>query len=261
MLRWLLGIVVWCALTLRWHWLPRYSDLAMQGLWRTIWLLALSCASASCWPCRWVWRRRSGRGILAVPARAFCTVIRGTPLLLQLWLIYFGLGSLFPQYPWIRESELWPYLRAGLALCAAGADAQFRGLRGRGDARRLQERAARPAGGGAAMGMPRFTMFRRIWLPQAMPRAADAGRRDGAATEGTPLVATITVVDIYAVTARVRQDTFIIYEPLLLLTVVYLMIAGLIVLLFRWLDPASRSHGSPPPAHPAPSRAPWPRRS
>ena len=35
----------------------------------------------------------------------------------------------------------------------------------------------------------------------------------------TPLVATITVVDIYAVSSRVRQDTFIVYEPLLLLAV------------------------------------------
>src|SRR5680860_1230621 len=38
-------------------------------------------------------------------------LIRGTPLLLQIWLLYYGLGSLFPQFPWIRESELWPYLR------------------------------------------------------------------------------------------------------------------------------------------------------
>jgi polar amino acid transport system permease protein len=34
----------------------------------------------------------------------------------------------------------------------------------------------------------------------------------------------------------VRQDTFIIYEPLLLLSVVYPMIAGLIVARFRWSE-------------------------
>jgi polar amino acid transport system permease protein len=44
------------------------------------------------------------------------------------------------------------------------------------------------------------------------------------------------VVDIYAVSSRVRQDTFIVYEPLLLLAVVYMLIAGVIVLLFRWLE-------------------------
>ena len=35
---------------------------------------------------------------------------------------------------------------------------------------------------------------------------------------------------------RIRQDTFIIYEPLLLLAVVYMGLTGLIVLLFRWLE-------------------------
>jgi polar amino acid transport system permease protein len=54
--------------------------------------------------------------------------------------------------------------------------------------------------------------------------------------KATPLVATITVVDIYAVSSRVRQDTFIVYEPLLLLAVVYMLIAGVIVLLFRRLE-------------------------
>ena len=54
--------------------------------------------------------------------------------------------------------------------------------------------------------------------------------------KATPLVATITVMDIYAVSSRVRQDTFIVYEPLLLLAVVYMCITGLIVLAFRWLE-------------------------
>ena len=38
-----LGLVVWAALAMRWDWIPRYFDLAVQGIWRTLWLLALSC--------------------------------------------------------------------------------------------------------------------------------------------------------------------------------------------------------------------------
>jgi ABC-type arginine transport system permease subunit len=50
-----------------------------------------------------LWRSRSGwrrhRAVVAgLAGPAFCTVIRGTPLLLQLWLLYYGLGSLFPQF-------------------------------------------------------------------------------------------------------------------------------------------------------------------
>ena len=51
--------------------------------------------------------------------------------------------------------------------------------------------------------------------------------------KATPLVATITVVEIYSVSSRVRSDTFIVYEPLLLLAVFYMLIAGMITLLFR----------------------------
>jgi polar amino acid transport system permease protein len=88
-----------------------------------------------------------------------------------------------------------------------------------------------------AMGMPRLTVFRRIWLPQAIQRVLPTiGGETVLQMKSTPLVATITVIDIYAVAGRVRQDTFIIYEPLLLLALIYLIIAGLIVALFKWFE-------------------------
>mgnify|MGYP003614097689 CR=1 FL=1 len=54
--------------------------------------------------------------------------------------------------------------------------------------------------------------------------------------KSTPLVSTITLIEIYAVAGKVRQDTFIIYEPLLLLALVYMVIAGMVVLLFRYWE-------------------------
>jgi polar amino acid transport system permease protein len=44
------------------------------------------------------------------------------------------------------------------------------------------------------------------------------------------------VLDIYNVASRVRQETFIVYEPLLLLALIYLIIAGVIIFLFRKLE-------------------------
>ncbi len=44
------------------------------------------------------------------------------------------------------------------------------------------------------------------------------------------------MVDIYSVASRVRQETFITYEPLLLLAAVYMAITGVIVFLFRKLE-------------------------
>jgi polar amino acid transport system permease protein len=46
----------------------------------------------------------------------------------------------------------------------------------------------------------------------------------------------ITVTDIYAVSSRVRAETLIVYEPLLMLALVYLAITGIIVALFTWFE-------------------------
>lgn len=231
------GLVVWCVMTLRWDWLPDYLGLAAQGIWRTLWLLALSLLLGMSLAIPLGLAQAAGPWWLALPARSFCTVIRGTPLLLQLWLLYYGLGSLFPQIPWIRQSDLWPILRQAwpyglLALTLSFAAYEGEVMRGafRGVGKGQLEAAK-------SMGMPRLTILRRIWLPQALHRALPTlGGETVLQLKATPLVATITVVDIYAVASRVRQDTFITYEPLLLLAVVYMAITGLIVLAFRHFE-------------------------
>jgi polar amino acid transport system permease protein len=232
-----LALVVWCALALRWDWLPRYLPLAAEGLWRTLWLLVLSCGFGFLLAVPLGLAQAAGPWWLAAPARAFCTVIRGTPLLLQIWFLYYGLGSLFPHNPWIRESDLWPYLRQAWPYALLALTLSFAGYEGevmRGAFRGVphgQLEAAR------AMGMPRLTILRRIWPPQAIQRALPTlGGETILQLKATPLVATITVIDIYAVASRVRQDTFIVYEPLLLLALVYMAVAGLIALLFAALE-------------------------
>jgi polar amino acid transport system permease protein len=234
-----LALVIWCVVALRWDWLanPKYQALILTGIWNTLWLLVVTMLVGMALAIPLGFAQAVGPWYLAAPARIFCGIIRGTPLLLQLWLLYYGIGSLFPSVPWIRDSALWPILRqawpyavVALSLSVAGYEGEvmrgaFKGVP------HGQLEAAK------AMGMPRFTIFRRIWLPQALHRVLPTlGGETVLQMKATPLVATITVVDIYAVSSRVRQDTFIVYEPLLLLAVVYMVIAGLIVLLFHWLE-------------------------
>lgn len=234
-----LALVIWCVVALRWDWLanPKYQALILTGIWNTLWLLVVTMLVGMALAIPLGFAQAVGPWYLAAPARIFCGIIRGTPLLLRLWLLYYGIGSLFPSVPWIRDSALWPILRqawpyavVALSLSVAGYEGEvmrgaFKGVP------HGQLEAAK------AMGMPRFTIFRRIWLPQALHRVLPTlGGETVLQMKATPLVATITVVDIYAVSSRVRQDTFIVYEPLLLLAVVYMVIAGLIVLLFHWLE-------------------------
>ena len=231
------ALILLCALKMNWSWLPDYLPLIPLAIWRTIWLTVVTMSLGMVFAIMLGFAQAAGPVYLSVPARIYCSVIRGTPLLLQLWLLYYGLGSLFPQFPWIRDSFLWPILRQAwpyavlaLTMSVAGYEGEvmrgaFKGVAGG------QLEAAR------AMGMSRFTAFRRIWLPQALYRALPTiGGETVLQMKSTPLVATITVVDIYSLAKRVTQDTFIVYEPLLILAVVYMVMAGMIVLLFRWFE-------------------------
>lgn len=231
------GLVIWCAVSLRWDWIPQYAGEMAQGVWRTIWLLVLSVAIGMALAIPLGLAQAAGPWWLAAPARAFCTVVRGTPLLLQIWLLYYGLGTLFPQYPWIRNSDLWPILRQAWPYALLALSLSYAGYEGevmRGAFKSVppgQLEAAR------AMGVPRFTLFRRIWLPQAVQRVLPTlGGETVLQMKATPLVATITVVEIYEVASQVRRELLITYEPLLLLAAVYMALAGVIVLIFRWLE-------------------------
>ncbi len=231
-------LLVLAAIYGRWEWLanPKYQLAIVKGIWLSIWLTVVTMAVGMVLAVPIGLAQAVGPWYLAWPARAFCTVVRGTPLLMQIWLLYYGLGSLFPG-TWVQKSDLWPILRqawpyavVALSLSVAGYEGEvlrgaFKGV---------------PHGqleAGKAMGIPPFTLFRRIWLPQALHRVLPTiGGETVLQLKSTPLVSTITIMEIYAVAGRVRQDTFIIYEPLLLLALVYMCLTGLIVLLFKWFE-------------------------
>jgi polar amino acid transport system permease protein len=233
------AIVTWCIWSLQWDWLakPKYQAMMLQGLWTTIWVLVVTMVVGMILAIPIGFAQAAGPAWLAWPARVFCSIIRGTPLLLQIWMLYYGLGSLFPSMPWIRDSALWPILRqawpyavVALSLSVAGYEGEVMRAAFKGVAHGQLEAAK-------AMGMPRFTMFRRIWLPQAIQRVLPTiGGETVLQLKSTPLISTITIMDIYDVAGRVRRDTLIVYEPLLLLAVVYMAITALIVLLFRWFE-------------------------
>ena len=232
-----LALILWCAVSMRWDWVDDYALEMAAGVWRTIWLLVLSVVIGMAMAIPLGLAQAAGPWYLARPAQIFCTVIRGTPLLLQIWLLYYGLGQLFPQFPWLRQSGLWPILRQAWPYALLALSLSFAGYEGevmRGAFKSVPSGQLEAA---KAMGMPRFTLFRRIWLPQAVHRVLPTlGGETVLQLKATPLVATITVVEIYEVASQVRRELLIVYEPLLLLAVVYMIIAGLIVLLFRWLE-------------------------
>lgn len=231
------ALFITAAVTMRWYWLPEYAGALVAGVGTTLMVLVSTCVLGFLLAVPLGLFQVTGPRPIALLCKGFCTIIRGTPLLLQLWLIYYGVGSLFPQIPEIRSSFLWPYLRQAWPYAVLALTFSFAGYEGevmRGAFAGVPHGELEAA---RAYGMKKFTLLRRIWLPRAVARALPTLNGEVVLQlKSTPLVATITVIDLYAVTTKVRQATFIIYEPMLLLALVYLCLTGILVLTFRHFE-------------------------
>jgi polar amino acid transport system permease protein len=220
-----------------WSWVPEYVPQLVAGLRITIELLVFSViiGIVLAVPIALVQALRTP--IFGAMARGFCTFIRGTPLLVQIWLLYFGFGSLFPMIPGIRQSFLWPVLREGYFYALVALTISFAGYEGE-----IMRGAllAVPKGeleAGKAFGMSPWMVLRRVWLPRAFRLALPALAGETALQlKATPLAATVTVLDLFGVSNKIRQDTFRVYEPLLLVLVVYVVLYFFIVWAFRWYE-------------------------
>ena len=220
-----------------WSWLPEYSDKLISGFWITIQLLVVCSTIGFLLAVPIGLVQVTGPRWLGSIAKGFCTAVRGTPLLIQLWLIYYGLGELFPLIDGIKESWIWPILRAGLPYAIFGLTLSVAGYVGevmRGAFAGVPKGELEAA---RAMGMSPFKVLWRIWLPRAVQNVFPTLAGEVVLTlKATPLASTIAVYDLFGEATVVRQDTFRVYEPLLLVAGIYILLAGVIVLMFSWLE-------------------------
>ncbi|MFD2740958.1 ABC transporter permease [Sulfitobacter aestuarii] len=232
------------ALNMDWSWLPKYAPHILKALWVTVALLVSSIVAGIFLAIPIGLVQVTGPRPLAWLALSFCTLIRGTPILLQMWLLYYGLGSLFPYIPGLRQTWIWPWLIEAWPYAFVALTLSFAGYEGevmRGAFKGVPKGELEAA---TAMGMHPFTILRRIWLPRAVQRVLPTlGGEFILQLKATPLVATIAVVDVFAVFGRIRQETFIVYEPLLMLALIYLVLAGIITLGFKLLENKLPSRG------------------
>lgn len=192
-------------------------------------LLALPLAVARGARSRWI----SG------PVWAFTYVIRGTPLLVQLYLVYYGLG----QFDAVKDSWAWPWLRSA-TFCAVASFAvntcayTIEILHG--------AMHAVPAGeveAARAMGMSRATALRRVIVPAAFRRMLPAyGNEVIFMLQGTSLASTVTLMDLTGAASEMNSRFYLPFEAFLTAAVIYLAITMALVGLFhlaerRWLQP------------------------
>lgn len=227
-------------------WIPEYSALLLQGIWTSLLILATSIFFGMLIAVPVALAQVAGGFVSRNLAKGFTTVIRGTPLLVQVYLLYYGLGDLFGRTPEIRDSFLWPFLREGYWYAVAAISISVGAYEGevlRGAFLAVPRGELEAA---EAFGMPSFTRLRRIWLPRAVQIVLPTLSGESVLTlKSTSLASLITVMDLMGVATRIRMDTYRIYEPLLLAAAIYVAISLLIALLFRLIERRTSGHHRP----------------
>jgi polar amino acid transport system permease protein len=203
-------------------WLDTYWPLLLEGFWRTILLVLISGTLGFALAILIGLGRISKNPILSGALLGYTSIIRGTPLLVQIFLLYYGLGSVFAGMPAIRETFLWPYLRDGFWYVAAALILSEGGYTGEVIRAALLSVPRGEIEAGRAFGMRGFLLFRRIWLPRAIQSVLPTLTGEAVLLmKSTALASTVTVIDFLGAANVVRARTFRTYEPLLFVAVGY----------------------------------------
>jgi polar amino acid transport system permease protein len=164
--------------------------------------------------------RISGKWYLNIPAQIYIYIFRGTPILVQIFIIYYGL----PQFDAIRESIFWPILReptgcAILALTLNTGAYVSEILRGGvlGVGKGLME-------AGSALGLSSRQKFIYITAPIATRLALPAYSNDVISLlKSTALASTITIADMTGIARTIVAETYAPYEIYMSLAVIYMI--------------------------------------
>ena len=166
-------------------------------------------------------------------------IFRGTPILIQIFIIYHGL----PQYDFIRDSIFWPVLRepfgcAIIALTLNTGAYVSEILRGGvlGVDRGLIE-------AGAALGLSARHRFLYITSPIAIRLCLPAYSNDVISLmKSTALVSTITLLDMTGIARTIVAETYAPYEIFISLMVIYLILTWIIQRSFGWTEKRMSRH-------------------
>jgi arginine/ornithine transport system permease protein len=207
------------------------SSLAVGGVLAVVFALALTGP--------WPWLRR----LVGV----YTFVVRGTPLLLQIYMIYYGLA----QLEWIqaRWDDVWPWTHfkepffcalLAFSLNTAGYTAEM--LAGA-----IRETAAGEIESAQAFGMSRTQALRRIVLPSAMRRTLPAYSNEVVMMlHSTSLASAVpAMLDVTAAASRIYSDFYLPFEAYLAAAAIYLVSTFCLVGLFKLAERRFLAHLAP----------------
>jgi arginine/ornithine transport system permease protein len=218
--------------------LPLYA----AGIRTTLILLAISLASSFVLSVPLAVARISPKLWLSKPVWLFTYVMRGTPLLVQLFIIYHGLS----QFEAVRESAAWVLFKnawfcAWLAFTlnsAAYTTEIFAGA--------LKATAIGEIEAARSYGLSGLQFYRRILLPSALRRALPQYSNEVVGLmHATAIASTVTLVDITRVARDVNSNHLLVTESFGVAAVIYFVLTFSLVGVFRLLENKYLKHLQP----------------
>ncbi|MFA7633690.1 MAG: amino acid ABC transporter permease [Thiohalomonadaceae bacterium] len=165
----------------------------------------------------------SKRRLLNLPARTYIAVLRGTPVLVLLMLIFYVVFASINIDP-----VLVAIIAFAMNFCAYTAEIFRTGIQG---IDKGQMEAA------IALGFPRLSAFRHIILPQTINRILSVFKGEFLSlVKMTSIVGYIAVQDLTKASDIIRSRTFDAFFPLVMVAILYFLISWLLLQSLEYLE-------------------------
>ncbi|MDF2153649.1 ABC transporter permease [Vibrio sp. CAU 1672] len=198
----------------------------LEGLWTTVWLVGLALLIGLCVAIPLAITRNSANYVLSLPAWAFIYFFRGTPLLVQLYLIYYGMDQFFPVKDTLWE-HAWFCALVAFVLNTSAYTAEIV----RGAINGLPKGEVEAA---KAYGMSKFMTYKRIILPSALRRALPAYSNEVIfMLHGSAVAGIVTIVDLTGAARLVNSRYYAPFESFLTAGLFYMSLTFIILWCFK----------------------------
>jgi His/Glu/Gln/Arg/opine family amino acid ABC transporter permease subunit len=205
------------------NFIARLMPELLEGAEVTVELALLTMAVCLAWGLV-VALAQATRGPLGWLAGAYVQIARNTPLLIQMYLVYFGLS--------MAGIPLSGFMSGLLALCLQNGAYVAEIYRGG-----LQSVSARQFEAGRALGMRRLTLYRIVVLPQVVARVvAPLANQAISITKDTAQVAAIAVMDVMKVAQVWVESSANTYDVFLAVALIYLVLTSIVTVIARFAE-------------------------
>lgn len=204
--------------------------LLFKGLGLTLQLLAISLVIGFFLSIPLSIMAASKNPMMSIPVKTYIYIFRGTPLLIQIFIIYYGLS----QFDWLRESIFWVIFKEAYWCAvitfslntAAYTTEIFRGA--------ILQTPKGEIEAADACGMSHFDQYRHIILPSALRRSIPMyGNEVIFMLHATVLAGVITLVDLFGAAKIINSRHYAPFESYISAGLFYLIITFTIVFIFK----------------------------